>query len=306
MKPVLRKLFEGTAQRSLVMGVINVSPNSYFNPSHSTHDAVVLAEQMVRDGVDIIDIGGEATNPYLDPAVDAAPSTQEEIDRVMPALKAIRAQHPDIALSIDTSTPELMHESLHSGADMINDQRALRREGALDILVESGAPVCLMHLFPMDRQFDDIDLPACYEAVKSELLSCVSDYESKGLKPSQIILDPGFGQGAYYRKNCDENFYLLHQLRDLAQEAYPLLVGWSRKSMIGDVLGQEEGRRLPPACRLNGSLAAAVIAVLNGAKIIRTHDVKETLEALKIANYYQATNTLKLGGAGLPHEAYAK
>jgi len=257
-----------------VMGVINASPDSFYNPIKSIDDAIRQAEAMVSAGAAIIDIGGEATNPNLSIEHDI-PSVEQQLDRVIPVIEAISRRF-DVLLSVDTSQAQVMRAAIAAGAGMINDQRALREPQALQTAAELAVPVCLMHFFKASRQPGTISLAALLLQIKQELLTAVQRCQQAGIPRQRLLIDPGFGQGSYYCKNCDENYYLLANLSDFKELGLPILVGWSRKSMIGDVLNA------PPDNRLYGSIAAAVIALMNGASIIRVHDVKETIHALKI------------------------
>lgn len=256
-----------------VMGVINVSPNSFYNPVNTIDAALHAAEAMVSAGVDIIDVGGEATSVNVSIEKEA-PSIQEELDRVVPVIEAI-AQRFDLLISVDTSQAQVMHDAVAAGAGMINDQRALRRDGALQVASELTVPICLMHFFKASRKPGSTSLENFLQQVKQELQEAVQRCERAGIKRDRLLIDPGFGQGNY-SKNCDENFYLLSHLSQLQEIGLPILVGWSRKSMIGDVLN------VPPKDRLYGSISAAVIAAMQGASVIRVHDVKETVDAMKI------------------------
>jgi len=275
-------------EKPAVMGVINASPNSFYNPIDSIESALREAETMVSTGAAIIDVGGEATNPNVIIERDA-PSVQEEIDRVVPVIEAI-AKRFDVCISVDTSQATVMCEAVKVGAGMINDQRALREEHALETAAELQVPVCLMHsrgLMTEDTSQRNSehqkkkDLETFLLQVKQALLASVQRCEDAGILRDRLLIDPGFGQGNY-GKNVVENYYLLSQLNRFQDLDLPILVGWSRKSMIGDVLN------VPPQDRLYGSISAAVIAAMNGASVIRVHDVKETVDAIKI---FQATAT---------------
>ena len=256
-----------------VMGVINRSPNSFFKPTHSFSDALHVAEKMLASGVSIIDVGGEATSPKVHIENDA-PSAQEEIDRICPLIEAV-SQKLDVLISVDTSKADVMRAAVRCGADLINDQRALREPGALEAVAELKVPVCLMHFFDKPRVPGSTDATELLETVKADLLRSVQRCETAGISRDRILIDPGFGQGNY-GKNCKENYYLLSRLTEFLSMDLPILIGWSRKSMIGDVLN------LPVEQRLHGSISAATIAAMLGASVIRVHDVKETVEALTV------------------------
>jgi dihydropteroate synthase len=252
-----------------IMGVINVTPDSFSDGgSFTTLDkALEHARRLIDEGADILDIGGESTRPG---AADV--SIEEELERTIPLIEAIR-EFSDIPISIDTSKPEVMRAAAGAGVSMINDVWALRREGALDAAVETGLPVCLMHMqgSPEDMQ----DNPQ-YENVLLEVRHFLRDRlfaaEFAGIPRERLIIDPGFGFG----KTLTQNLQLLNALPDLRDMGYPLLVGMSRKSMIGTILDK------PVDQRLYGNIATAVIAAMLGADIIRVHDVTETRDALAI------------------------
>ena len=260
----------------VIMGVINVSPNSFYNPHLDLNSAFHAAEKMVHDGADILDIGGEATNPLVNIHMDS-PSLQVELDRLIPTIEGIKKRF-DILISVDTSHPRVMREAISIGADIINDQRALQIEDALTVVKELKTLVCLMHSPNVNRKPGSTSCAHLLSTVKRDLESAIERCESQGVSRNQIIIDPGFGQGNY-RKNLNENFYLLTHLSEFLSFGLPVLSGWSRKSMIGNILSQL------PADRLFGSIAADVLAVYQGASIIRTHDVKASREAVRIAAY---------------------
>jgi dihydropteroate synthase len=259
--------------RPAIMGIINMSPNSFFRPHLNITAALATAENMIAAGADILDIGGEATNPFVDIQADL-PSEQAEIDRVIPLILAIK-QRFNILISVDTSRPAVMHAAVQAGADLINDQRALQSVEALQTVASLNVPVCLMHFFTQ-RQPGSCDLPSLLAMIKHALNDSIKRCENAGISADRIIIDPGFGQG-HYGKNSEENYYLLTHLAEFVAMGYPVLSGWSRKSMIGDALG------LPVEERLFGSIAADTLAVYHGAAIIRTHDVRASREAVTIA-----------------------
>jgi len=256
------------------MGILNVTPDSfsdggnlYSNASLSLDKALYQARQMVTEGASIIDIGGESTRPGAEPV-----SVQEEMDRVLPVLERINAE-VDAVISIDTSTPELIREAARLGAGMINDVRALGREGALEAAVAAGLPVCLMHMqgspATMQRAPSYSDVVAeVIDFLRQQLDRCVE----AGLERSQLIIDPGFGFG----KTLEHNLLLLNEMQQLLSLGVPVLSGTSRKSMIGNLLGRE------PDERLAGGLATVVLAVERGARIIRVHDVAATVDAVRM------------------------
>lgn len=265
-----------------VMGVLNVTPDSFSDGGEliaagkvSLDRVLERALGMVEAGATILDVGGESTRPGA-----ALVSPQEEVDRVMPVVELLNSEC-DTVISVDTSNAELITAAAGQGAGLINDVRALGREGALDAAAATGLPVCLMHMLgqPGTMQKDPH-----YDDVVAEVLTFLTERANActeaGIAKDNIILDPGFGFG----KTLEHNLSLLASLEVLVQAGYPLLIGMSRKRMIGALTGKDE------KCRTAGSVAAAVVAVMKGAWIIRAHDVSETVDALKIV---QAVKTAK-------------
>jgi len=253
--------------RPAVMGVLNVTPDSFSDGGHYLQlaDALRRAEVMVEEGAALIDVGGESTRPGAPPV-----SVQEELDRVLPVVERLAREMP-VPISVDTSKPEIIREAARAGAGLINDVRALRLPGALEATVASGLPVCLMH---MQGEPGTMQQQPAYADVVAEVLAFLTERvcvcESAGIAHERILVDPGFGFG----KTLDHNLALLRHLDRFTDLAAGILVGVSRKSMIGALLNAPVGERL------SGSLAAAVIAFWQGANIIRTHDVRETVQAL--------------------------
>lgn len=262
-----------------VMGIINCSPNSFYGAVENRTDALLLAEKMVEGGANIIDIGGEATNPSVNLVADK-PAVAQEIEAVVPVIKAIKQRY-EILVSIDTSQPEVMKAAIDAGADMINDQRSLWVEGALDVVAKANVPVCLMHFFDQKRVPNSSSPEQMLNTIKSELQAAVSRCLAAGISRDRLVIDPGFG-GGNFRKSSQENFYLLAHLQELKEMDLPILAGWSRKSMIGDALGGVSAEK-----RLYGSIAAAMLLAEQGAAIIRVHDVAETVDAMKVFREYQ-------------------
>ena len=254
----------------ILMGIINLSPNSFYNACHSLDEALHLAERMVQEGADILDIGAEATNPL----VELNPNHSFEIERLVPVITAIK-QRFDVAISVDTSWPEVMQAVVEAGASMINDQRALKMPGALEAAVKLQVPVCLMHGFYPQRIAASTSSQELLAQIKHDFLAWIEDYQAAGLKAENIILDPGFG-GGHYGKNTAENFYLLNHLNEFVDLGYPILAGWSRKSMLGEILNK------PPEDRLFASVAVSVILAQKNVRLIRTHDIGATADALKV------------------------
>jgi dihydropteroate synthase len=254
------------------MGVINTTPDSfsdggtlYLKSRLDVEKAMARARDMATAGAAILDIGGESTRPGAQPV-----SPQEEMDRVLPLVERIAAELP-VVISVDTSTPELMRAAAGAGAGMLNDVRALTRAGALEAAASTGLPVCLMH---MQGEPDTMQVAPHYLDVVTEvrdfLLARVAACERLGIVRERLLLDPGFGFG----KTVNHNMQLLQALTQLAATGFPLVVGLSRKSMIGKLLGREVEQRLP------AGLALAVMAVERGAAIVRTHDVAATADAV--------------------------
>jgi len=255
--------------RPQVMGILNVTPDSFSDGGRFDHlDAALRhAEEMVRAGATLIDIGGESTRPGAPPV-----SAQEELERVAPAVEAI-ARELDVIISVDTSTAAVMRESARLGAGLINDVRSLQRPGALQAAADSGLPVCLMHMRgePGNMQ-DDPQYPDIYAEVHDFLAERMAACAQAGIARERIVLDPGFG----FAKTLEHNLRLFRQLERLHEFGLPLLVGVSRKSMIGKVLDKSVGERL------SGSLALAALAVAKGAQIVRVHDVAETVDVVRM------------------------
>ncbi|AJE14328.1 dihydropteroate synthase [Stutzerimonas balearica] len=255
--------------RPQVMGILNVTPDSFSDGGRFTgRDAALRhAAQMVAAGATFIDVGGESTRPG---ARQVSPT--EELERVAPVVEAI-ARDLDVVISVDTSTPAVMREVARLGAGLINDVRSLQRDGALDAAAATGLPVCLMHMLgePADMQ-DDPRYENVTAEVRQFLAARMDACEAAGIARERIILDPGFG----FAKTVEHNLSLFKNLQQLEALGRPLLVGVSRKSMIGKVLGREVDGRL------YGSLALAALAVAKGASIIRVHDVAETVDVVRM------------------------
>ncbi len=256
------------------MGIVNVTPDSFSDGGKfsSTNLAIEHALKLAEEGADLLDIGGESTRPNATPV-----SLQEELDRVIPVIEALAKQFTasqiDIPLSIDTYKPAVMQAAIAAGVSMVNDVRALQEDGALEIVVNSNVGVCLMHMqgtpqtMQQNPQYNDV-----VSDVKSFLMARLQASIHAGCRASHILLDPGFGFG----KTREHNIALLQGLESFADLGQPLLVGLSRKSVLGQVTGNDVD------ARLYASIAASVIAAMKGAKILRVHDVKATVEALKM------------------------
>ncbi|MDH5446892.1 MAG: dihydropteroate synthase [Gammaproteobacteria bacterium] len=257
-----------------VMGILNVTPDSFSDGGkfNAVDTALFQARQMEADGAAIIDIGGESTRPGAEPV-----NIEQELDRVIPVITAIRNES-DIPISIDTSKPEVMLQAVQAGADMVNDVCALQLEGAPDVVAELDVPVCLMHMLGEPRtmqaspQYNDL-----IEDIKMFFKQRIDQCLAAGIKQERILLDPGFGFG----KTPEHNLSLIKHFREYLSFELPLLAGVSRKSTIGYILNKEVDERL------YGSIALATIATMNGASIIRAHDVAATVDAIKMC---QAVN----------------
>jgi len=255
-----------------VMGILNVTPDSFSDGGqfYTQDKALAQAKQMVADGAGIIDVGGESTRPGA-----AVVSIEQEIARVVPVIEAIQAEI-DIPISIDTSKPEVMTAAVQAGAGFINDVRALQVEGALQTAATLNVPICLMHSqgTPQTMQ-DDPQYTDVVTEVTDFLLERVEVCQQAGIAKDKLILDPGFGFG----KRASHNLSLMKHLNHLIEQGFPVLVGVSRKSMIGQLLNVSSEERLA------ASLSLASLAVWHGAKIIRSHDVRETMQAIMMCDH---------------------
>jgi dihydropteroate synthase len=250
------------------MGIINVTPDSFSDGGlHLRRDAALAyAQQLITEGADILDIGGESTRPGAQPV-----SVQEELDRVLPIIEGLRGV--SVPISIDTFKPEVMQVAIAAGAQMVNDINALQDAAAMNAVAASNAAVCLMHKqgnpqnMQQQPQYQNV-----VDEVSMFLRGRIAAAEAAGIQRGRIVVDPGFGFG----KALEHNLVLLRELKKLAELGVPLLAGLSRKSMLGTLTGQDVAQRLP------ASVAAALIAVQRGAAIVRVHDVRATVDALKI------------------------
>lgn len=251
-----------------VMGILNVTPDSFSDGGryHLLDAALFRAEQMMNEGAAIIDVGGESTRPDSDEV-----SIQEELDRVIPVIEALR--DCPIPISIDTRKPEVMQEAIAAGAGFINDVNALQDEKALALVSKWQVPICLMHCqgSPKTMQNNPVYTDVVSE-VSQFLLQRVEACLAAGISPSRLILDPGFGFG----KRLIHNVTLLKSLDKLLNLGFPVLVGLSRKAMLGELLNK------PPADRLAGSLALATWALMHRVKLLRVHDVAATCDVIKV------------------------
>jgi dihydropteroate synthase len=260
---------QGSQCRPRVMGILNVTPDSFSDGGQyqGLEHAITHAEQMMLDGVDIIDVGGESSRPGAPPL-----ALEQELQRVMPVLYALRDQGP--AISVDTYKPQVMREAIIAGVDMINDINAFRAPGAIEAVRDSDCALCIMHMQSDPQTMQQA--PAYGDVVREVtdfLRERIAALTAAGIDPRRLCIDPGFGFG----KTVEHNYALLKASGQMIAElGVPLLAGVSRKSMIGAVTGK------PVEQRLAGSLAGALAAVAQGALIVRVHDVAETVDALKV------------------------
>ncbi|CAB3795090.1 Dihydropteroate synthase [Paraburkholderia caffeinitolerans] len=274
-EPLICGRFTLTFERPLVMGILNATPDSFSDGGRylAFDDALRRAEQMLSDGVDMIDIGGESTRPGAPPV-----ALEEELERVIPLVERLKGAN--VPLSIDTYKPEVMRHALAAGADLINDVWGFRMPGAIDAVRESNCGLCVMHMLgePRTMQVGEPDYVDVVREVREFLQARCTELEAAGVAKARISVDPGFGFG---KSVVEHNYTLLAHLRETAPVAadgtpYPILAGMSRKSMLGALVNR------PAAERVAASVAAAVCAAQQGAAIIRVHDVAATVDALKV------------------------
>lgn len=260
--------FELSLKRPLVMGIINVTPDSFSDGAQYLHADAAIRHglDLVAEGADLLDIGAESTRPGADTV-----SAEDELKRLLPVMEGLR--DCGVPLSIDTFKPEVMRRVLDAGADMINDIYGFRHPGALDAVASSHCGLCIMHMQGEPRT---MQVAPHYQDVVKEVQDFLRErvrvVRQNGVRPERLILDPGLGFG----KTPEQNYVLLRQLQQLKFEAYPWLVALSRKSMIGHVTGR------PAAERLGGSIAGALAGVVRGAQMVRVHDVAATVDAIKV------------------------
>jgi len=258
--------FELSLERPLVMGVVNVAPDSFSGGGRflDAKTAIEHARRFIGEGADLVDVGGESTRPGAAPV-----SETEELKRILPVVQALR----EVPISVDTRRPKVMQVALGAGASMINDIEALTAPGALEAVANSDCAICLMHMqgepgtMQSDPRYGDV-----VNEVKDFLAGRVAACEKSGIARERIVADPGFGFG----KTVGHNLTLLKRLPEFASLGVPMLAGWSRKSSLGRITGRDTGGRLA------GSLAAALLALLGGARILRVHDVNETRDAVLV------------------------
>lgn len=259
-----------------IMGILNVSPDSFFDGGQyqQIDAALSQAQKMMGEGVHIIDIGGESTRPGSNPV-----SLEEEKRRVLPVLKEVHSAFPKLMLSVDTYKPEIARLSLEAGAHIINDIYGLRQSGMAEIAAEHDSYVVIMHMLGEPKSMQEKPLDKNAPMVVKEFLSRQVDFAlKKGIKPDRIILDPGIGFG----KTVAGNLMLIKSICDFKSMGFPVLIGASRKSVIGAILNNQVSERK------NGSVVIHTLAWVYGADIIRVHDIKESLESLRIFEEFQS------------------
>jgi len=262
--------FQFDLSRPLIMGIVNVTPDSFSDGGRTLQceAALTYAQQLIEEGADILDIGGESTRPGALPV-----SLQEELDRIMPVIEGLRGA--PVPVSVDSCKPEVMRAALAAGASMVNDINALQQPGALAAVAASGAAVCLMHKQGTPQTMQQ---QPQYQDVVAEVLQFLHErmaaVQAAGIARERIVVDPGFGFG----KTLAHNLALLRYLGAFGELGAPVLAGLSRKSMLGTITGQDVEHRV------SASVAAALLAVQRGARMVRVHDVRATCDALKILN----------------------
>lgn len=266
--------FEFNLERPLLMGIVNVTPDSFSDGGqHATTEAAIRhARGLIDQGAHILDIGGESTRPGAEPV-----PLKRELERVMPVIDALR--HADVALSIDSCKPQVMRAALDSGVDLVNDVTGFRDVAAQEVVSSHpSCGVCIMHMQGQPRTMQAAPhYDALVPEVRSELIEAAMALEARGVGANRIAIDPGFGFG----KTLAHNYSLLREIGQFTEMGYPVLVGLSRKSMIGAVTGRRVDERV------SGSVAGALLAVISGARIVRTHDVQATRDALAVWQAYQ-------------------
>lgn len=261
--------FKLDMSRTLVMGIVNITPDSFYDGGHhwQRDAALVHAHQMIQEGADLLDIGGESTRPGA-----LSISAQEELDRIMPVIEGLHGV--PVPLSVDTYKTEVMRSALAAGASMINDINALQQPDALAVVAASDAAVCLMHKQGPPQTMQQPHYQDVVAEVLQFLRSRILSAQKAGIVRERIMVDPGFG----FDKTLANNLALLRHLDEFSVLGAPLLVGISRKSMLGTITGQDVEHRV------HASVAAALLAVMRGACMVRVHDVRATVDALKVLN----------------------
>lgn len=261
--------FKLDLSRTLVMGIVNITPDSFYDGGHhSQRDAALVhAHQLIQEGADLLDIGGESTRPGA-----LSISAQEELDRIMPVIEGLHGA--PVPLSVDTYKTEVMRSALAAGASMINDINALQQPDALAVVAASDAAVCLMHKQGPPQTMQQPHYQDVVAEVLQFLRSRILSAQKAGIVRERIMVDPGFG----FDKTLANNLALLRHLDEFSVLGVPLLAGISRKSMLGTITGQDVEHRV------HASVAAALLAVMRGACMVRVHDVRATVDALKVLN----------------------
>ena len=261
--------FDLELSRPLIMGVVNITPDSFSDGGRYLEPGAAIehARELLEQGADLIDLGAESSRP----GVEVKLSAEQELERLMPVLKSLR--DAPVPVSIDTTKPEVMRAAIEAGASLVNDISALRSPGALEAVAASNVGVCLMHMQGEPRTMQQAPrYRDVVSEVKAFLVERVAAAETAGIGRERIVIDPGFGFG----KTVEHNFELLRHLERFADTGIPVLAGWSRKSTLGVITGRPAGERLA------ASVAAALLAVQHGARIVRVHDVAATRDALAV------------------------
>ena len=271
-------------KRSLVMGILNVTPDSFSDGGQfqTPEEAVQQGLRMLEEGADFLDIGGESTRPGVQVGESPSVSASEEMDRVLPVLEGLKRARPDISISVDTYKSEVARAAIAAGAEIINDVSGLRWDpGMKTALAGLSCGVVLMHTRGTPEDWRDMPFePRIVQVVTQELHATINDAIAAGMHHDRIVVDPGFGFG----KRMENNYPLLAKFQDLHSMSFPIMAGLSRKSFLGHTAGARFKRDLPVQERLHPSIAAAVIAAMRGAHILRVHDVRPTVEALAIVD----------------------
>jgi len=298
-------------ERTVIMGVVNVTPDSFYDGGRflASEKALEHALRLLEEGADILDLGGESTRPGAHVGGEETPqigvpkpvvNAEEELQRVMPVLEGVLRARPDAVISVDTYKAAVARAAIAAGAEIVNDVSALQWDSEMaSACAELGCGVVLMHTRGKPSQWRKLPRdPNLVSLVEHELANRVQVAIERGVQRSRIVIDPGFGFG----KNFEENYPLLANLSQLHRLGFPLLAGTSRKSFIGRTIGRRSGQDARPADRLYGSLSAMVASILRGAHIVRVHDVKPAVEAAAIADEVLAAelDPLPLPGTGPP------
>jgi len=274
--------------RTVVMGIINVTPDSFSDGGryHSPDLAVEHGLQLLDEGADILDIGGESTRPGTalegEAAAKSAVNADQELERILPVIEALCKERPGALLSADTHKAEVARAAVHGGAEIVNDVSAFQWDAEMAVTcAELGCGVVLMHTRGRPREWRNLEAsPDIVAEVEHDLANRVQTAFEAGVRREHIVLDPGFGFG----KNFDDNYPLLARFAQFHRVGFPLLAGVSRKSFLGKTITRRTGREVLPEERLNGSLAAMTVCILQGAHIVRVHDVKASVEAAAVAD----------------------